>query len=91
MIELVPYQAEWPAQFTAERALLQAALSPWLVGEIQHIGSTAVPGLAAKPVIDIMAPVASLSESQTAMAADHLHHSYRSDAMHQPCKRQVPR
>jgi GrpB-like predicted nucleotidyltransferase (UPF0157 family) len=61
-----------------------------LVGEIQHIGSTAVVGLAAKPVIDIMAPVASLRESEAAIAAagqlGYLHHPYRAEVMHWFCK-----
>jgi GrpB-like predicted nucleotidyltransferase (UPF0157 family) len=90
MIEVVPYNSEWPAQFEAEKIALQAALGPWLVGEIQHIGSTAVVGLFAKPVIDIMAPVASLSESraaiQAALAVGYLHHPYRAEVMHWFCK-----
>lgn len=90
MIEVVPYNSEWPAMFEAEKAVLQAALSPWLVGAIQHIGSTAVVGLSAKPVIDIMAPVASLRESEAAIpaatAAGYLHHTYRSEVMHWFCK-----
>jgi GrpB-like predicted nucleotidyltransferase (UPF0157 family) len=89
-VEVVPYNANWPSQFEAERVLLQRALSPWLVGEIQHVGSTAVVGLAAKPVIDIMAPVASLRESEAAIAAasqlGYLHHPYRGEVMHWFCK-----
>ncbi len=52
-VHICEYQATWPALFAAERARLSAALavSPQTV---QHIGSTAVPGLAAKPVIDLM-------------------------------------
>jgi GrpB-like predicted nucleotidyltransferase (UPF0157 family) len=41
-------------------------LAPWLDGGIQHIGSTAVPGLAAKPVIDMMAGVRDLEEAREA-------------------------
>lgn len=90
LVEVVPYRPEWPAQFEAERRVLQSVLSPWLVGEIQHIGSTAVVGLSAKPVIDIMAPVASLHESGAAIAAatlaGYLHHPYRAEVMHWFCK-----
>jgi GrpB-like predicted nucleotidyltransferase (UPF0157 family) len=57
-VSIEPYDAEWPARFVAERARL-TALAPELVA-IEHVGSTAVPGLAAKPIIDIMAAVASL-------------------------------
>ena len=50
----------WPALFAAERTRLLAALSPPLL-ELEHVGSTAVPGLDAKPVIDMMASVATLA------------------------------
>src|SRR6185312_14066771 len=66
-IEVVPYRPEWPAMFEAERAVLDTALAPWLVGPIEHIGSTAVPGLVAKPLIDIMASVESLEASLPAI------------------------
>jgi GrpB-like predicted nucleotidyltransferase (UPF0157 family) len=89
-VEVVPYNSNWPAQFEVERSALQVVLAPWLVGEIQHIGSTAVAGLAAKPVIDIMAPVASLHESDAAIAAagklGYLYHPYRAEVMHWFCK-----
>jgi GrpB-like predicted nucleotidyltransferase (UPF0157 family) len=45
---------------------LEEALAPWLEGGIHHIGSTAVPGLAAKPIIDMMAGVADLDEARNA-------------------------
>lgn len=51
-VEVVPYDPGWPARFEAERAAL-AALA--LFRSIEHIGSTAVPGLAAKPTIDVLA------------------------------------
>jgi GrpB-like predicted nucleotidyltransferase (UPF0157 family) len=53
IVELVAYDPEWPARFEAERAYIDAALGP-LARRIEHIGSTAVPGLAAKPVIDVL-------------------------------------
>jgi GrpB-like predicted nucleotidyltransferase (UPF0157 family) len=49
---LHPYSPHWPQQFAAIQALLAAALAPLRV-HIEHIGSTAIPGLAAKPIIDI--------------------------------------
>ena len=89
-VEVVPYNSSWPGQFELERSALQSVLAPWLTGEIQHIGSTAVPGLAAKPVIDIIAPVTSLHESEAAIAAvgrvGYLHHPYRAEVMHWFCK-----
>jgi len=59
MIEIVPYDFTWPARFDAEAASVRAALGR-LALRIEHVGSTAVPGLAAKPVIDIQVSVATL-------------------------------
>ena len=53
-VRVVPYDPRWPGLFEEERRLVAAALGPGLVA-VEHIGSTSVPGLAAKPVIDIMA------------------------------------
>jgi len=52
-IEVVDYDPSWPQVFEAERDLLLKALGSAAVA-IHHIGSTAVPGLAAKPIIDIL-------------------------------------
>jgi GrpB-like predicted nucleotidyltransferase (UPF0157 family) len=52
--------------FERERDVLEGALGPWLSGEIHHIGSTAVPGLAAKPIIDMVAGVRDLEEAREA-------------------------
>ena len=60
MIELVPYDRCWPGLFEAEAARIREALGS-LATRIEHVGSTAVPGLAAKPVIDIQVSVPSLS------------------------------
>ncbi|WP_376795922.1 GrpB family protein [Thermogemmatispora sp.] len=59
---LVDYDPGWPLEYAAERQRLAEALSPWLVA-IEHIGSTSVPGLAAKPIIDIMVAVGALSQA----------------------------
>ncbi len=55
-IVVVPYDPAWPALFKYERAHLKAL--PFLA--IEHFGSTAIPGLQAKPIIDILAKVAAL-------------------------------
>lgn len=52
MIEIVPYDPAWPAAFATLRDRLWPSLSD-LVSRIEHVGSTAVPGLAAKPVVDV--------------------------------------
>jgi GrpB-like predicted nucleotidyltransferase (UPF0157 family) len=52
-VSLVPYDPKWPQQYEAEQHALKTALGD-RAAAIHHIGSTAVPGLAAKPVIDIL-------------------------------------
>ena len=61
-VTLVPYDPAWPQMFEAERKNIEAALGDWVI-EIHHIGSTAIPGLAAKPVIDIMIAVRQLEDA----------------------------
>ena len=59
MVTIESYNPNWPKQFAWERVYLLRELGSRLIA-IEHIGSTAVPGLAAKPVIDILVGVASL-------------------------------
>lgn len=51
-LRLVAYDPDWPARFAAEAARLRSSLGA-TAADIEHVGSTAVPGLASKPVIDI--------------------------------------
>lgn len=51
-IAVVPYDPAWPGQYGRQAARIQAALGDRIVS-LEHIGSTAVPGLPAKPIIDI--------------------------------------
>ncbi len=51
-ITLAPYDPAWPALFDAEAARIRAALGAEIL-QLEHTGSTSVPGLAAKPIIDI--------------------------------------
>jgi len=67
LVQIVPYDPAWPDEFEAEKRQLEPVLAPWLAGGIHHIGSTSVPGLGAKPVIDILAEVRSLEESRAAI------------------------
>jgi GrpB-like predicted nucleotidyltransferase (UPF0157 family) len=57
-IRLVAYDARWPALFVEQARGIRAALGQTAL-RIDHIGSTAVPGLAAKPIVDIQISVAS--------------------------------
>jgi GrpB-like predicted nucleotidyltransferase (UPF0157 family) len=51
-IEVTPYNPAWPAHFECEAAVIRGVLGHRIL-ELEHIGSTSVPGLAAKPVLDI--------------------------------------
>lgn len=64
-VEIVPYDPRWPDLFLRERAHLLSCLPQNLVGRIEHVGSTAVPGMAAKPIIDILVEVSSLEETKS--------------------------
>jgi GrpB-like predicted nucleotidyltransferase (UPF0157 family) len=79
-VDLVPYSSDWPRAFADEATRLQNALTGWPCS-IEHIGSTAVPGLAAKPILDIAvgmhAPI-ELDALQRALAT--LGYEYRGDA-----------
>jgi GrpB-like predicted nucleotidyltransferase (UPF0157 family) len=63
-IIIVDYDPCWPAMFEKERARLQSSIGDWM-NAIEHIGSTSVPGLAAKPVIDILVGVRALGDADT--------------------------
>ncbi|EPK7360996.1 GrpB family protein [Kluyvera ascorbata] len=56
IIEVVDYDTQWLSLFAEESALLQAALEK-KIAKIHHVGSTSIPGMAAKPVIDILLEV----------------------------------
>jgi GrpB-like predicted nucleotidyltransferase (UPF0157 family) len=68
-IEVRAYDDRWPVQFEEERATLERALAPWLAAGVHHIGSTAVPGLAAKPILDMIAGVTDLKTASGAVPA----------------------
>ena len=63
-IEIVDYNPDWANMFEREAESIRTALGKDLIVEMQHIGSTAVPGLAAKPVIDIMVGLRNLSDGK---------------------------
>jgi GrpB-like predicted nucleotidyltransferase (UPF0157 family) len=62
LIVIANYDPSWPAMFDEERARLVGAVGNWVLG-IEHIGSTSVPGLGAKPVIDILIGVGALADA----------------------------
>lgn len=79
-MDLYEYDPSWPAKFEAARADLSKACGD-LVVAIHHIGSTAVPGLVAKPTIDIALVVRSIQEFvSNVRAVEQLGYEYRPTA-----------
>lgn len=78
-LKVVPYDPDWPRAFEHERARLAWALGE-IARRIDHTGSTAVPGLAAKPVIDIqisveeLHPIAAYAPALEGLGYRHLPH-----------------
>jgi GrpB-like predicted nucleotidyltransferase (UPF0157 family) len=89
-IRIVPYDPTWPERFEQECAALEGAIGEWVDGGIHHVGSTAVAGLEAKSVIDILVGVRSLEESRAYFGRlgelKYLYFPYRSEEMHWFCK-----
>ena len=63
-VAILPYDPAWPEQFLREKAHLLSCLPHDLIKRIEHFGSTAVPGLAAKPIIDILVEVTDLEATK---------------------------
>jgi len=90
LVHIVPYDPSWIEKFETEKASLERLLAPWRKGPIEHVGSTAVVGLCAKPVIDIMVGVASIAKSEPAKdilrGVGYQYADYKTDVMHWFCK-----
>jgi GrpB-like predicted nucleotidyltransferase (UPF0157 family) len=67
-VAIVPYDPRWPELFRREKEHLLSCLPADLLRRVEHFGSTAVPGLAAKPVVDLLVEVADLGETRTQIA-----------------------
>jgi GrpB-like predicted nucleotidyltransferase (UPF0157 family) len=89
-VRIEPADPDWPARFDREARALDRVIGRWVTGGIHHVGSTAVPGLAAKPVIDIAVGVESLEASRPCIPLlTGLGYAYapdRTDVMHWFCK-----
>jgi GrpB-like predicted nucleotidyltransferase (UPF0157 family) len=89
-IRLADYDPNWPRRFEQERAALSGSIWPWIDGGIHHIGSTAVPGLEAKPIVDILVGVRDLDESRACFgplaALGYIYAPYMEAEMHWLCK-----
>ncbi|GGF30518.1 hypothetical protein GCM10010922_01880 [Microbacterium sorbitolivorans] len=78
-IEVVPADPAWPEQFRRVEEDLTAALRGVPVIAIEHVGSTSVPGLAAKPVLDIDVVVARTSVAGAIAALERARYRHRGD------------
>lgn len=63
-VELAAPEADWPARGRLAGQSLATVLAPWLVLPVEHVGSTAVPGLVAKPILDLIAIVTDLGVAE---------------------------
>ena len=67
-IHLAPYDPDWPAQFAGEEARIRAALGVTAL-VLEHVGSTSIPGISAKPIIDILVAVAGSADEDAYVPA----------------------
>ncbi len=67
-VVIAVYDLSWPEIYAGEAQAIRQALGDILVG-VEHVGSTAIPGLAAKPVIDILVGVTVLAEAEAKIPA----------------------
>jgi GrpB-like predicted nucleotidyltransferase (UPF0157 family) len=67
-IQLADYDPSWPELFAHHAERISAALGEWAL-QIEHVGSTSVPGLSAKPTIDILLVVADSANEETYLPA----------------------
>jgi GrpB-like predicted nucleotidyltransferase (UPF0157 family) len=63
-VAIIPYDPRWPDLFRREKEHLLSCLPRDLVRRVEHFGSTAVPGLAAKPVVDVLVEVSDLEATK---------------------------
>ena len=67
-VAVVPYDPRWPELFRQEKDHLLSCLPSDLIRRVEHFGSTAVPGLAAKPIVDLLVEVIDLQATQVRIA-----------------------
>jgi GrpB-like predicted nucleotidyltransferase (UPF0157 family) len=63
-ISIQPSDPTWSQKFESEKTLVERTLGVWIHGGVHHVGSTSVPGIAAKPIIDIMVGVESVQRAR---------------------------
>lgn len=87
---LEEYDSSWPSKFEEEKSYLMSIVGDWNYGSIEHVGSTAIPDMVAKPVIDVMFGVKTLEKSKPAIeilgANGYEYWPYKTEVMHWFCK-----
>ena len=87
---LEEYDSSWSEKFEKEKEYLMSIVGSWNYGSIEHVGSTAVLGMVAKPIIDIMFGVKSLEGSKPAIEVlvknGYEYWPYKTEVMHWFCK-----
>ncbi|WP_029106212.1 GrpB family protein [Mycobacterium sp. URHD0025] len=88
-VSLADADPAWARRGEQERDHLEVLLAPWLIADIEHVGSTSIPGLSAKPIIDLQAPVADLTDLEPLVAAlkPHSWHYVDPDLDQRPWRR----
>jgi GrpB-like predicted nucleotidyltransferase (UPF0157 family) len=86
-IVMFPYDPGWAASFESQRRRIAALLAGWTTRAIEHMGSTAVPGLPAKPIIDMLAVVGAIDAAASPPdrllgAAGWVHAAWRTHHLH---------
>lgn len=89
-VQIAPYDPEWVAKFEAEKSLLQKTMGSWVHDGIHHVGSTSIPGVDAKPIVDVLIGVRNLNEAKECIPIlekiGYSYYPYRSDVMLWFCK-----
>lgn len=89
-IFLVSYDPNWVSKFEEEKVLIQKTIGNFITGGIHHIGSTSIPGLSAKPIIDILVGVDSLEKTKPCIELlkeiEYCYYPYKTESRHWFCK-----
>jgi GrpB-like predicted nucleotidyltransferase (UPF0157 family) len=83
VVRVEPYNAQWKRLFEEEKARLQTAIGQHVL-DIQHVGSTAIPGMIAKPIVDIGIAVTSFEAASVCVQpVEQLGYEYRGEHMNE--------
>jgi GrpB-like predicted nucleotidyltransferase (UPF0157 family) len=79
VVRLVPYTPEWKQLYEMEKVSLQDRLDAYIL-DIQHVGSTSIPGMLAKPIVDIAIAIADFEEARVCIPLmEELEYEYRGE------------